>query len=336
MKHIAIVSVITVLVTLVMGFLLQNANLFPAAATSEGAVVDAMFNLQFWIISFLFSLIVVFILYSVVVFRRKPGEEEAEGDYFTGHTGLELAWTAVPLIIVLVIASLGARDLADIIRPADDELTVSVTGFQFGWRFDYPDSGVTANSLYLPMGRQVHLELNSLDVIHSFWVPEFRVKQDAVPGKTTHLRFTPSKTGSYVLRCAELCGLAHTYMLADVVVLEPAEFESWLQGEKVVVAEASPLELGARTYQNNCASCHTADGNAGIGPTFLGSFGTQRTLASGETVVMDEDYVRNSIVNPGAQLVQGYSNIMPAAYGDTLSAAEIDGLIAYITSLGAK
>ena len=224
MKHIAIVTVITILATLVLGFLLQNANLLPPPASAESAVVDSMFRLQFWIISFLFSLIIVFVLYSVVVFRRKPGEDEEDGAYFTGNTGLEIAWTAIPLIVVLIIGTLGARDLSRIINPAQNELLIQVTGFQYGWRFDYPDSGVTSNVLYLPKDRKIHLELNSLDVIHSFWIAEFRVKQDAVPGKTTDLRFTPSELGTYTLRCAELCGLSHTYMLADVIVVEPAEF----------------------------------------------------------------------------------------------------------------
>ena len=335
MKHIAIVTVLTILATLGLGFLLQNMELLPQPASAEGQVVDAMFDLQFWIISFLFSLIVVFILYSVVVFRRKPGEEDQTGDYFTGHSGLEIVWTLAPLIVVLVIGSLGVRDLTDIISPADDELTVQVTGFQFGWRFDYPEEGVTSNALNVPLDRKVHLELNSLDVIHSFWVPEFRVKQDAVPGKTTHLRFTPNQLGTYTLRCAELCGLSHTYMLADVNVMEAADFEAWVAGEQQVVSgdDSSPVDFGVRVYQINCTSCHTVDGSTGIGPTFLGSFGAERTLESGETVVMDETYVHNSIVDPGSQIVQGYSNIMPLGYGDTLSPEEIDGLVAYIKSL---
>lgn len=335
MKHILVVAAITIVVTLGVGFLLESADLMPMVASEEGLVVDRMFSLQLWIISFLFSLIVVFMLYSVVVFRRKPGEEDAEGAYITGNTRLEIAWTVIPLIVVIALATLGAQDLREILGADSDELVVEVTGFQFAWRFDYPDYGVTSGTLSLPKDRQIHLRLTSLDVIHSFWVPEFRVKQDAVPGRTTELRFTPTEEGTFALRCAELCGLRHTQMLADVVVMPEAEFEAWLEGEVLVAGEeGSPVELGVRLYQANCQSCHSVDGGEGVGPTFLGSFGTARILETGESVVMDEAYLRKSIVEPGAQVVQGYTNVMPAVYGESLTEQEIEALIAYIRSLG--
>jgi cytochrome c oxidase subunit 2 len=335
MRHIAIVLVITVLVTVGVGYLLVSADLMPQVASEEGRLVDSLFDLQLWIISFIFSLILAIVLYSVVVFRRKPDEPDAEGAYIKGNTGLEVAWTAIPLVVVIVVATIGARGLADIISADDDELVVEVTGFQFGWRFDYPDYGITSNTLNLPKDRQVLLQLRSLDVIHSFWVPEFRLKQDAVPGMTTELRFTPTELGEYTLRCAELCGLSHAYMLAQVVVMEPADFEAWVSDAgEALTGEQAPEQVGARVVEVQCQSCHSVDGSDKVGPTFLNLYGAERRLDGGDVVTADEDYLREAIVNPGAQVVEGYSNIMPAVFGDTLSQEEIDGLIAYLQGLG--
>jgi cytochrome c oxidase subunit 2 len=335
MKHLAAVLVITVLVTLGVGYLLVSADLMPQAASQEGHLVDSLFDLQLWIIAFIFSLIVVIMVYSVIVFRRKPDEPDAEGPFIKGNTGLEIVWTVIPLVVVIAIATIGARGLAEIIRSDENELVVEVTGFQFGWRFDYPDYGITSNTLNLPKDRQVLVQLNSLDVIHSFWVPEFRVKQDAVPGRTTELRFTPAELGEYTLRCAELCGLSHSYMVAQVVVMEPADFEAWITSEgQAVGGERTPEEVGARVYEVQCQGCHSVDGSEKVGPTFLALYGADRPLQSGNTVEAAEEYIRDSILNPGAQVVEGYSNIMPQVFGDTLSQEEIDGLVAYIRSLG--
>ena len=335
MRHIAVVLVITVLVTLAIGYLLVSSDLMPQVASQEGLVVDSLFNLQLWIIALIFSLIMVIVLYSVLVFRRRPDDPEADGAYMKGNTGLEVAWTVIPLVVVIVIATLGARGLAEIISADENELVVEVTGFQFGWRFDYPDYGVTSNTLNLPKDRKVLLQLRSLDVIHSFWVPEFRVKQDAVPGRTTELRVTPTELGEYTLRCAELCGLSHSYMLAQVIVMEPTDFEAWVNGAaQGVGGEQTPEEIGTRLSELQCQSCHSIDGSEKIGPTFLNLYGSERPLQSGDTVTADEEYIRNSIVSPGAQVVAGYSNVMPQVFGDTLSQQEIDGLVAYIRSLG--
>ena len=323
--------------TLGVGYLLVSADLLPEVASEEGRVVDSLFDLQLWIIAFIFSLIAVIVLYSVIVFRRGPDEPEAEGVYMKGSTGLEIAWTVIPLIVVVVVATLGARGLADIISAEEDELVVEVTGFQFGWRFDYPDYGITSNNLNLLRDRQVLLQLRSQDVIHSFWVPEFRVKQDAVPGRNNRrsLRFTPTELGEYTLRCAELCGLSHSYMLAQVVVMEPVDFETWVnQAGQAAAEEQIPAEIGARLYEIQCQSCHSADGTPKrIGPTLLDLYGSERPLQGGGTVTADEEYLRTSIVEPGLQVVEGYANIMPQVFGDTLSQEEIDGLVAYIRNL---
>lgn len=335
MRHLAVASVLVIIVTLLVILLLTSTNLLPGLASEEGAFVDQMFRAQIYVIAFIFSLIVVFVLYSVVVFRKRPGDE-GEGQYIKGNTALEIGWTLVPLIVVMVFATWGAIHLAEVTAGEDGELVVEVTGFQFGWRFDYPQSGVSSDELWLPLNRQALFRITSRDVIHSFWVPEFRVKQDAVPGRWTELRVKPTETGDYRLRCAELCGYAHAAMISRVVVVEPAAFEAWLQGMSVAQPtgeETSPAGRGATLVQDNgCTSCHSVDGTTLVGPTWQGLYGSERELEDGTTVTADEEYLRNSILDPQSQVVAGFPNVMPAAY-NFLPDEDITAIVEYIKTL---
>jgi cytochrome c oxidase subunit 2 len=334
-KHIVIASVLVIVVTALVILGLQSIDLVPRLASAEGQLVDQMFSLQIYVIAFIFSLIVVFVLYSAVVFRRRPGDT-GDGAYQKGNVPLEITWTVIPLAIVMGFAILGARDLGVITAADPDQLVVEVTGFQFGWRFDYVQHDLTSSELYLPRDRTVLLRLTSDDVIHSFWIPEFRVKQDAVPGRWTTLRVTPTEVGDYRVRCAELCGYAHSAMYAPVVVVEPAEFEAWLAGQEVQAEPTGEVTLADRGAQiardSGCLSCHSVDGSKLVGPTWLGQYGSQQQLEDGSTVVIDEAYLRNSILDPQSQVVAGYPNVMPAAYTG-LSDEDVAALIAYIKSL---
>lgn len=336
MKHLIVVAILVIIVTALVLLGLSTVDLVPELASDEGVAVDQMFTVQIYIIAFIFSLIIVFMLYSVVVFRRKPGDT-SDGPHITGNTPLEITWTLVPLAVVLGIATWGAVQLQDITAAQPDEMVIEVTGFQFGWRFDYPEYGASSSELYLPVGRQVLFKLTSTDVIHDFWVPEFRIKQDAVPGMWTELRVTPNKVGDFTMRCAELCGYAHSAMIASVVVVEPGEFQAWLAGQAVQrpAGEAlSPVELGASLVdESGCLSCHSVDGSALVGPSWLGLFGTTRQLEDGSTAVADEQYLRKAILEPQSQVEAGYPNIMPAAY-TFLSDEELDAMIEYIRTLG--
>ena len=335
MKHIAIASLLVIVVAALLIVGLNALDLVPNLASEEGAFVDVMFRAQVYVIAFIFSLIIVFMLYSVVVFRRKPGDT-TDGAYIKGNVPLEIVWTLIPLIVVMGFGVWGASHLDEITTAAPDELRVNVTGFQFGWSFEYPDYGVTSSELYLPLERQVHFQITSRDVIHSFWVPEFRIKQDAVPGMWTTLRVTPSEVGDFRIRCAEMCGYAHSAMYAPVVVVEPAAFEAWLQGQEVAVpasGEVSLVEKGQKmASEQGCLSCHSTDGSQSVGPTWLGLYGSQVPLEDGSTVVADEDYLRKSILDPEAQVAAGYPMIMPNAY-DFLAQEDIDAVIAFIKSL---
>jgi cytochrome c oxidase subunit 2 len=331
-KHIVLAFVLVIVVTALVIVGLNGLDLVPQLASEEGAFVDQMFSAQIYVIAFIFSLIIVFMLYSIVVFRRKPGDE-SDGPNIKGNTPLEIAWTVVPLIVVMGFGIWGAGHLSEITAAEPDELVVKVTGFQFGWSFEYPDYGVTSSELYLPVGHKVRFELTSRDVIHSFWVPEFRIKQDAVPGQWTILRVTPTQVQDFRIRCAELCGYAHAAMYAPVVVVEPDKFEAWLAGQSVeapLPEEMTPVEKGAELYQTlGCIGCHSVDGSRTAGPTWQGLFGSQRQFEDGSTAVADEAYLRASILNPGRQIVATYANIMPAAYG-SLSDEEMSALVEYI------
>ncbi len=332
MRHFAIIGVLVIIGALVMDKLLIAVLPLPTPSSAQAEGVDFLFRLHMGLISFFFSLIVVFVIYSIVVFRARKGDE-GDGEYIHGHTTLEIVWTVVPLIIVIYLGFLGTKVLGEVTQAQPDEKVIQVTGFQWGWRFEYPEEGITSTTLVLPKDQPIRLEMQSEDVIHSFFIPEFRVKQDLVPGHVTTLRITPTKEGGFVLRCAELCGTRHAYMLADVQVLERADYDAWV-AEQTAQAELPPAELGAKIAQTQgCQGCHSLDGSPSAGPTWKGLFGREETLADGSTVVVDEEYLRESILHPQAKVVEGFQPIMPTNYGEKLSNEEINAIIEFIKTL---
>ena len=323
-----------VLATVAGAVLLDSADLLPPLASTQGVTIDWLFGIHLKLIAFLFALVIVFMLYSIVVFRRRPGDL-TEGQYIHGNTRLEIAWTVIPLIIVAVMGYIGVVTLRDVTASSPDEMVVEVTGSQWSWRFDYPEQGLTSTELILPVNQPIRFEITSTDVIHNLWVPEFRVKQDAVPGAVNLLRVTPTVVGNYKVRCAELCGLRHSQMLADVRVLERSEFNSWVGAEIARVAALdTPEARGEQLYQTQgCIGCHSLDGTIVVGPSWLNLFGRQEQLDDGTSVIADEDYIRHSILYPGDQIVKGFQNLMPANYGEILSENDIEDLIAFIKTI---
>lgn len=336
MKHLLGVAAFIAAITLAAWAWLGSGfdRMLPLRASEESFFVDRLLGMHFYVIAFLFALIMGFMIYSVVAFRRRP-DETGDGDYFHGNTALEVIWTIVPLGVVLYFSVLGAGYLRDITAPEANELVVDVTGSQWNWRFDYPEYGISSAELFLPRNRQTRLDITSIDVIHSFWVPEFRVKQDAVPGMVNPLRVTPTEIGTYVVRCAEICGKSHAYMLADVTVMETAAFDAWIQ-EQSAPAVGGDAEKGHEIAEiNGCLGCHSIDGSANTGPTWLDIFGEEVALTDGTTVIVDEAYIINSILNPTDQIVAGFEDgNMPTNFGAVLSEKDLDALVAYIASLG--
>lgn len=347
MIHFVIVAVLVILSTAGLGLFLTHAPILPMEASSQAAIVDNLFDVHMWLIAFFVSLITVIMLYSVLVFRRRKGEQ-GDGKFFADSPKLEFVWTAIPILIVLALAVIGANSLADEERRDPGALTVDVYASQWVWRFEYTvtvpaqdgtqvATAVSSDTLYLPKDRQVLLRLHSADVIHSFFVPEFRVKQDVLPGGeefVRELRITPNEEGTYKVRCAELCGQLHYDMLADIVVVQGPEFETWLQDESAGCT-LDDAACGARWAQvYGCVACHSQNGDSGVGPTWLGLFGHTVTLSDGSSVTADEAYIQKSIMDPNIQVVEGFQpGVMPQNFTDILTEEQIKQLTAFIQSL---
>ncbi|MEX1248357.1 MAG: cytochrome c oxidase subunit II [Anaerolineales bacterium] len=347
MIHFIIVSVLVVISTILLGLFLTNAPLLPVQASMQAETVDWLFGIHWWFIAFFFSLIVVFMLYSVVVFRRRKGER-GDGKYITGSHRLEIVWTIVPIAIVIWMAVIGASTLSDVERRDPQAITVDVFASQWVWRFEYevPVQGeggetiltaITSDTLVLPNHRQVVLRLHSEDVIHSFFVPEFRLKQDVLPGGEAfvrELRVTPKEEGTFKVRCAEICGQLHYAMQASVSVVPQAEFDAWLQ-EQSGECNLGDAECGQRWAQTyGCLACHSITGETVLGPTWLGLYGSEVPLDDGSTVTADEEYIHTSIVDPNAQIVAGFpSGVMPQDFAEKLTEEQVQQIIAFIMSL---
>jgi cytochrome c oxidase subunit 2 len=335
-RHFVIVGILVFVLAVLIYVGLNSAGLMPAVASAQADDIDWMWNLELVAMSFLFALIVVPLMYSLVVFRRRKGDT-TDAEHMEGNTKLEITWTIVPLFIVLAYAYLGAINLAETRRADPEAMIVEVTGLQWSWTFEYPPvNGLTvvSDELHLPVGKQVLLRMTSNDVIHSFWVPEFRVKQDLVPGRITELRITPTLEGNYMVRCAELCGTSHAYMEKPVVVTSQEGFDAWMEEQLALAEEASQTPEGrgqALVAANGCTACHSLNGSPGIGPTWFGLFGRQEELTDGSVVTVDDAYVHESIKAPQAKIVAGFENQLMPTYDFTDE--QIADIIAYIKTL---
>jgi cytochrome c oxidase subunit II len=332
MKH-AIGTIIIVAILTVIGILvLNNDFLLPPPASVQAGPIDNLFSLELKAIAFLFALIVGIMIYSIVVFRRRKGDDR-DGTYIKGSSRLEFTWTLLPLIMVIALSMIGSVTLADTMRMDPRALEVRVVGQQWSWRFEYPEQGIISEELVLPVHKQTLLRLTSIDVIHSFWVPEFRVKQDALPGTERELRITPNKLGSFTLMCAEMCGAQHAYMNSDVTVMTEAEFDQWVSDRLTSISD-DPVIRGQNWYsQYGCNACHSLDGTRLVGPTFFGLYGHDVELDDGTTVNADDEYLFNSIRRPGEQIVAGYQNLMPQNISDEMTDEQINDVIEFIKTL---
>jgi len=307
-------------------------NWLPEVASNLAGKVDAVI----WFITVIslvfFILISIFLVYFAIRYRRR--QENEETPYITGSHVLETIWTIIPSILLIVIFVYGFVVYKDMRTPPEDSLEVTVIGRQWLWQFKYNNGKTTLNELYIPEGRPIKLVMTSEDVLHSFFVPAFRVKQDLVGGMYTYLWFTPTKTGTYELYCTEYCGTGHSTMLGKVIVMSPQEYEKWEKGEEEkAVASLPPAELGKQLYtQRGCNACHSIDGSSLVGPTWKGLYGHEVVLQDGTKVTADENYIREAILEPQAKMVKGFGPVMPSFKG-VISDDEISDLIAYIKTL---
>ncbi|MFC2150605.1 cytochrome c oxidase subunit II [Calditrichota bacterium] len=305
----------------------------PQAASTVAGETDALFYFLLWLSVFFFVLIVTLMVAFAFKFRQKGATPEPT--HGEAHNNLlEWIWVVVPTIIVIIIFVWGAKGFMKMAVVPAGAMEVKVTGQKWFWSFDYPEGASTINELVVPVDKPVKLLMSSQDVIHSFFVPEFRVKRDVLPNRYQVTWFEATQVGEYRLYCAEYCGSKHSAMLGTVRVVSDREYNEWLEDAAFSGEGMTPEDYGAKLYLSKaCNTCHTVDGAAGNGPSFLGVFGHDVKLASGETVTADENYIRKSILTPAADVVAGFTPIMPT-YQGLLKDRDIDALIAFIKSLG--
>ena len=270
----------------------------------------------------IFTMIVVF----AVRFRRRRG---VEAEQIEGSTPLEVTWSVVPLGIFMAIFLWGAAIYFQERTPPQGATDVYVVAKQWMWKLQHQEGAREINELHIPVGENVRMIMTSQDVIHSFYVPAFRIKQDVLPGRYTTAWFHATKPGTYHLFCAEYCGTQHSGMIGQVVVMEPAQYQAWLSGGS---ASGSLAETGQALFQQlGCSTCHRSD-TQGRGPNLAGVFGKPVQLDDGRTVMADENYVRESILSPAAKIVVGFKPIMPTFQG-MVSEEQLNALVAYMKSL---
>jgi cytochrome c oxidase subunit 2 len=301
--------------------------LFPEQASTTAGQVDALYFFLIALTAF-FSLLIAALVFGFAIrYRRRSADERPPAIY--GSLALELTWTLIPLAIVAVIFFWSADLYVTLSRVPADAIEVNVVGKRWMWKVQHMTGQREINELHVPVGVPVKLALTSEDVIHSFFVPAFRVKKDAVPGRYATAWFQATKPGRYHLFCAEYCGTRHSNMIGTIVVMEPAAFQAWLAGGASGVSLAS---AGEKLFQDlACVTCHKADSGA-RGPNLVGLFGRPVALFDGSTVTADETYIRESIVAPSAKVVAGYQPIMPTFQG-LVSEEQLLQLVAYVRSL---
>jgi cytochrome c oxidase subunit 2 len=305
-----------------------NFPFFPEQASAQAAQVDGIYFFMLAVTAFFSLLIATLVVVFAVKYRRR--HEDEVGADIHGSLALELLWTIIPFMITMVMFGWGAKVFFGLYRPPAGAMEVYVVGKQWMWKVQHMDGQREINELHVPVGRPVKLTMGSEDVLHSFFIPAFRVKADVIPGRYNVLWFTATKPGRYHLFCAEYCGTRHSGMIGWVEAMEPADFQAWLGGGR---ASDSPVVAGEKLFQDLvCVSCHRDDALARA-PQLKGLYGRTVQLQNGATTVADESYIRESIVNPQAKIVAGFQPIMPTFQG-LVTEEQLLQLIAYVRSLG--
>jgi cytochrome c oxidase subunit 2 len=308
----------------------SGTPLFPEAASTMAHRVDALYFFLVALTAFFSLLIAGLIVYYAVRFRRRAAD--SIGARIHGGFVLEITWSVIPFLITMVIFVWGASIFFAMSRPPDETLNIYVVGKQWMWKFQHLDGQREINELHIPVGRPVKLTMASEDVIHDLFVPAFRVKADVVPGRYTTMWFQPTTPGRYHLFCAEYCGTRHSGMIGEVIVMTPDDYQSWLSGG---VQEGSLASAGQKLFNDlACNTCHRLDAQ-GRGPVLQNLFGSTQLLQNGETVVVDEAYIRESILRPSARITAGFQPIMPTFQG-VVSEEGLLELIEYVKSLKAE
>jgi cytochrome c oxidase subunit II len=299
----------------------------PDAASEQADIIDSVYWVVTIICVVVFAVVAGVSAYAVYKFRAPPGDTD-DGSPIHGHTGLEIVWTLVPTILVTGIAVYSGVALAQAEDLPDDHSVIQVTGEQFAWTFTYPDVEVegdrplTTGELVVPIDQTIRFEITSKDVIHSFWVPEWRMKQDAVEGITTHTTVTPTQLGTFPVVCTELCGLGHALMRSRARVLSRSDFEAWVEEQQRLAREGGAVQ-GKELFTQQCGNCHA-----------LADAGTEGEVGPNLDEALqgaDAEFIMESIVDPSAEIAEGFQDgVMPANYGEIFTDPQLEGLVEYL------
>ena len=306
--------------------------MLPGASSTIAGEVDVLFNFILITAVILFVLVVGLMVYFAIKYRKKDNDNQLTTG--TDHNNLlEVTWTIIPAILVMVVFfwSFKIYMKMNVIPP--DAMEIKVTGQKWFWSFDYPEGINIANEMTIPVNTPVKLIMSSQDVLHSFFVPNFRTKMDVLPNKYTMMWFEATETGQFDLFCTEYCGLSHSEMIGKINVVTQDEYDAWVEVSSVI-DESIPLdELGADLYKKKaCFTCHSLDGTRLVGPTFKGLYGTEVRHTDGTTAIVDENYIRESLLEPNVKIIEGYQAVMPT-FQSQLKDREIDGLSAFLKTL---
>ncbi len=305
--------------------------MLPPAKSTTAETTDALFHfINVTSLIFLVGITIAIIFFSWK-YRRRSDEDVTP--VISHNNKLEITWSVIPLILVMIVFGWGFTGYMNLITTPDDAYEVRVVAKSWLWEFHYETGFVSVNELHVPANRPVKLIMSSDDVIHSFFVPDYRVKRDVLPNRYTSLWFEVTEPGESIVYCTEYCGTAHSNMLATVFAHTQEDFDTWLETAGSADDDMDPVELGEQLVTRNaCDTCHSTDGTRLQGPTFQGLWGSEREMQDGEIVVVDENYVRESILEPNARITKGYQPVMPS-YAGTLNDRQIDAIIEYLKTL---
>jgi cytochrome c oxidase subunit 2 len=307
----------------------------PPSASTVATEMDLLYLFITAVSGFFVVLVAALVLIFAIKFRRRHPDEV--GADIHGSLVLELSWTFIPFVLAMIMFVWGADLFFRLARPPVDSMDIFVVGKQWMWKVQHPSGVREINQMHVPIGRNIRITLGSEDVLHDYSIPAFRVKMDAVPGRLTTLWFQATTPGTYHLFCAEYCGTKHSGMIGEVIAMTPQDYEAWLSAGGTVASGPvlSPVDAGQELFagQFACATCHREDGK-GLGPALGGVFGSNVPLADGRSVVADDNYLRESIMNPSAKVVRGFTSpsLMPPFQG-MATEEQLMQLIAYVKSL---
>ncbi|HEX4340192.1 MAG TPA: cytochrome c oxidase subunit II [Polyangiaceae bacterium] len=300
----------------------------PRAGSTTVQHVDPLFNYLMWTSAISLVLLMALMGFFVAKYRAKSRHEKPQGST-DHHTGLELIWSIVPLPVMLAMFAWGFQGFVALRTTPKDAYEIHVTGQKWKWLFDYPN-GYTDDVLHVPVGQKVRVIMTSVDVVHSFGLPGFRTKEDVVPGRYTELWFEPTVAGEFPVFCDQYCGTGHSAMITKAIAHSQADFDKWLVDAGNKMDSMPPEQLGEKMYnQQGCAACHSLDGTPKTGPSWKGLFDKMETMSDGTVVKADENYIKQSMMEPQSQIVKGFPPAMPTFKGK-LSDKKIAGIIAFI------